>query len=116
MTPPVDALPVRPAAPQTSIAPAAPPVQTTAISQGDAPQQLVDASQGNMTMLVFAPQPVDQTSKADAIDRRRLAVAGPPAGGAGLGRSPSSVDMGGMNLSGGGGKIGGVGGAPLDIG
>ena len=38
-----------------------------------------------MTMLGFAPQPVDQTSKADAIDRRRPAVAGPLAGGAGLG-------------------------------
>jgi len=114
VTPPVDALPVRPAAPQTPIAPAAPPVQTTAISQGNAPQQLVDASQGNMTMLVFAPQPVDQTSKADAIDRRRLALAGPLAGGAGLGLV--AVDVGGMNLSGGGGKLGGVGGAPLDIG
>jgi len=34
----------------------------------------------------------------------------------GWGWSPSSVDMGGMNLSGGGGKLGGVGGAPLDIG
>ena len=32
VTPPVDALLVRPAAPQTPIAPAAPPVQTTAIS------------------------------------------------------------------------------------
>ena len=86
VTPPVDALPVRPAAPQMPIAPAAPLVQTTAeLPQGNAPQQLVDASQGNMTMLGFAPQPVDQTSKADAIDRRRLAVAGPLAGGAGLG-------------------------------
>ena len=38
-----------------------------------------------MTMLGFAPQPVGQMSKANAIDRRRLAVAGPLAGGAGLG-------------------------------
>ena len=33
----------------------------------------------------------------------------------GWGWSPASIDMGGMNLSG-GGKLGGVGGAPLDIG
>ena len=69
-----------------------------------------------MTMLGFARQPVDQTSKADAIDRRRLAVAVPWQEVPGWGWSPSSVDMGGMNLSGGGGKLGGVGGAPLDIG
>ena len=69
-----------------------------------------------MTMLGFAPEPVDQTSKADAIDRRRLAVAVPWQEVPGWGWSPSSVDMGGTNLSGGGGKLGGVGGAPLDIG
>ena len=67
-------------------------------------------------MLGFAPQPVDQTSKADAIDRRRSLSPVPWQAVQGWGWSPSSVDMGGMNLSGGGGKLGGVGGAPLDIG
>ena len=44
-----------------------------------------------MTMLGIALQPVDQTSKADAIDRRRLALAGPLAGGAGLGSAFSAL-------------------------
>src|SRR5215472_12621393 len=114
---PVDALP---AAPQTPIAPAAPPVQTTAIS--------ADATAGQRAAAVRRREPGQHddagfctaagrsdVDAADAIDRRRLAVAGPLAGGAGWGWSPSSVDMGGVNLGGGGGKLGGVGGAPLDI-
>src|SRR6516165_12043912 len=56
------------------------PQSQLTLPQGNAPPQRVDASQGNMTMLGFAPEPVDQTSKADAIDRRRLAVTGPGAG------------------------------------
>ena len=119
VTPPVDALPVRPAAPQTPIAPAAPPVQTTAISaHATAGQRAATARRrepGQHDDAGFcAAAGRSDVDAADAIDRRRLAVAGPLAGGAGLGLV--AVDVGGMNLSGGGGKLGGVGGAPLDIG
>ena len=70
-----------------------------------------------MTMLGFAPQPVDQTSTplTQSIGAGSLSP-GPWQDVQGWSWSPSSVDMGGVNLGGGGGKLGGVGGAPLDIG
>ena len=118
VTPPADALPVRPAEPAITPPPATSPqtqyVPGGTLPQGNAPQQLSDAAQGNsVALLSLSPtQPVDQLSTplTQSIGAGSMSPI-PWQEVQGWGWSPSSVDMGGMNMGGGGGgKFGGAGG------